>query len=433
MKNPRILGSVFAALTIACGCATPGVAQCVIEMTRPAPPTSIDYFGVTGSLDGDYVLVGAYNDDTVRDGAGAVHVFNAADGAFIRTLYPPNVGDTHFFGQSIACDDGTALIGASAAQPTSAAYLVDIATGATLHTFSLPVGYTGLTRYGQSVHIDSDRLYVSAKGRLADPGAVFVYDRATYALLHVLESPTGDPDDEFGEDFVVSADRVVVSAYRADDQAFDAGAVYLYDRQTGAYLDTVVATGGDNVDRFGWAIALEGDTLVVSAPGYDEPFLTENGAVFVFDLSNGVEEIDVYYSEDGVLPVAGFSLLNGVLIYPFGPVEARSIPTGDLLGWIEAPSSGPPEVQGFGAFISEDSGRLLIGSNGTGVSPGPVSVFLYPNGVSALPGDVTRNGCVDSEDLAALLASWGTMASDLDGDGVAGASDLALLLAAWSN
>ncbi len=409
---------------------TRSLAQCVIEMPRPGLPTTVDYYGVSGALDGEYALVGAYADDTVRDGAGAVHVFSADTGAFIRTLYPPNVGTTHFFGKSIASEDGIALIGASAAHPTAAAYLIDLASGSTLHTFSPPEDYSGVIQFGTSVCVDGDRLYISAKERLSTPGAVFVYDRVTYELLHVLEAPSEDPADEFGDHVEISAGRVAVSAHRASDEGFQSGSVYLFDRETGAYLATIVGDDSDNQDRFGSAIALDGDTLVVASPEYDAPFLTTNGAVFVYDLAVGVPSIDVYYTQDGALPAGGFEFLHSLLFYPQDGVTARRMPSGELAGNIAHPGVG---VAGFGTFVAESEGQLLIGSNGSGVSPGPARVHLYPNGFTALPGDVTGNGCVDSEDLAALLAAWGTSSSDLDGDGVVGSSDLAVLLAAWSN
>ena len=46
---------------------------------------------------------------------------------------------------------------------------------------------------------------------------------------------------------------------------------------------------------------------------------------------------------------------------------------------------------------------------------------------------MTGDGTVGGDDLAALLAMWGTddPAGDLDESGVVGGSDLAILLGAW--
>ena len=55
--------------------------------------------------------------------------------------------------------------------------------------------------------------------------------------------------------------------------------------------------------------------------------------------------------------------------------------------------------------------------------------------IEETPGDVTGDGLVNPQDLAALLAQWGPCAgcaADLDGDGTVGSADMAELLANWS-
>ncbi|MCA9289615.1 MAG: S8 family serine peptidase [Phycisphaerales bacterium] len=49
-------------------------------------------------------------------------------------------------------------------------------------------------------------------------------------------------------------------------------------------------------------------------------------------------------------------------------------------------------------------------------------------------GDLNRDGSVNADDLAVMLAAWGLTHSsaDLDGDGIVGPADLAILLAQWS-
>ncbi len=47
------------------------------------------------------------------------------------------------------------------------------------------------------------------------------------------------------------------------------------------------------------------------------------------------------------------------------------------------------------------------------------------------PADLSGDGCVDSADLAILLAAWNSVSADLNGDNVTDSADLAILLAAW--
>ncbi len=49
-----------------------------------------------------------------------------------------------------------------------------------------------------------------------------------------------------------------------------------------------------------------------------------------------------------------------------------------------------------------------------------------------IPGDLSGDGCVDSKDLAIVLAAWETPGADLTGDNFTDSSDLAVVLASWS-
>jgi len=52
--------------------------------------------------------------------------------------------------------------------------------------------------------------------------------------------------------------------------------------------------------------------------------------------------------------------------------------------------------------------------------------------IGGAPADLNGDGCVDSSDLAILLAAWGAPGdADIDGSGVTDSSDLAVVLAAW--
>ena len=53
--------------------------------------------------------------------------------------------------------------------------------------------------------------------------------------------------------------------------------------------------------------------------------------------------------------------------------------------------------------------------------------------VPPCPADLTHDGIVAAQDIAALLSSWGTGDADITGDGTVNALDVASLLSAWGN
>ena len=59
--------------------------------------------------------------------------------------------------------------------------------------------------------------------------------------------------------------------------------------------------------------------------------------------------------------------------------------------------------------------------------------FVISNGGggTSCPADLNLDGEVDSADLGAVLAAWGTPEADLDGNGDTDSADLGVVLAGW--
>jgi len=63
---------------------------------------------------------------------------------------------------------------------------------------------------------------------------------------------------------------------------------------------------------------------------------------------------------------------------------------------------------------------------------GTSGVFIANTVPASCPQDLTGDGSIDSEDLGALLAAWGSPGpADFDGSGTVDSADLGILLAAW--
>ena len=118
----------------------------------------------------------------------------------------------------------------------------------------------------------------------APPGSVV----ETYEVLHLQASVLVNPgvvvDDKFGYSVAVDGDIAVVGAYRDDNNGADSGAAYVFTRSGGVEWDQGVkltASDGAAYDNFGISVAVDGDTLVVGAPGDDDNG-ADSGSVYVF-------------------------------------------------------------------------------------------------------------------------------------------------------
>jgi hypothetical protein len=148
--------------------------------------------------------------------------------------------------------------------------------------------------FGRAVAVSADRVVVAAPeddGPGADRGAVYVYewDGAQWAETKLTASD-GAPFDEFGISVAVSGDRIVVGAEWDDDHATDSGSVYIYEWDGAEWVETkLTASDAEAEDRFGTAVAISGDRLVVGA--LDDDNGSAAGAIYVYDW-DGVEWLE---------------------------------------------------------------------------------------------------------------------------------------------
>ncbi len=164
----------------------------------------------------------------------------------------------------------------------------------------------------------------------ANAGAAFVFDLASGDELFKLTASDGGPLDEFGSAVAIHGNVAAVGATRVNTGG--SGAVYLFDVTTGLQIDKLVPQPAPATNSFGAAIAMNGDHIVIGAPG-DDDVAFNAGAAYVFDATTGTQ-------------------LFKLKVGPFDPV-----------------------TNFFGRSLSLDGTRVAIGSprdNG-----GRGSVFLY--------------------------------------------------------
>ncbi len=92
----------------------------------------------------------------------------------------------------------------------------------------------------------------------------------------------------FGEAVALSGDTALVGAPLHDvGTNVKQGAVYVFVRSAGIWIQQAVLTvsSGSAGDRFGWAVALDGDTALVGAPGREVDGNADEGVAYVFTRS----------------------------------------------------------------------------------------------------------------------------------------------------
>jgi hypothetical protein len=117
------------------------------------------------------------------------------------------------------------------------------------------------------------------------PGVVYVYERDGdhFVRSSQLQVP-GPPPAGFGHALAIVAGSVFVSAMD--------GLVYVFERGGAGWRTTqqLTAPGPGVLQNFGWAMAAQGDDLVVAHPGYQTPD-NHAGTIYIYRRSAGAWQV----------------------------------------------------------------------------------------------------------------------------------------------
>jgi hypothetical protein len=328
---------------------------------------AFDRFGASLALDGDTLLVGAWGADANR---GAAWVFTRHDGIWTqqaRLAASDGIGGLggDLFGEALALDGDTALIGAWSAD-------ID----------------------GQS-----------------DQGAVYTFVRhdGVWSEEHKFTVADGASGDAFGEAVALDGNTALVGARfaKVGDQ-FLQGAAYVFERAGGTWSEPekLVAADGAALDRFGFSTALSGDTALIGALGASCGKTPNCGAAYVFgrdgdtwtqqarlvaeDGADG-DDFAQFLALDGGVAVIGadFATVGGNALQ--GAAYVFSGSGADWSGQARLVAADGAEYDGFGANVAISGRTVVVGSELADVDGiedrGAACVFVGP------PVDVVfRNG-----------------------------------------
>jgi hypothetical protein len=140
--------------------------------------------------------------------------------------------------------------------------------------------------FGHSVALWGDDLVVGTVSR--DKAYIFHRDGGTWTEVDEISKPA--LGGNFGATLAIHGDTAVIGA-RSEEVSFqpDAGAAYVYERSAGVWSETqrLTADDAEEDDRFGWAVAVFDDAIVIGARFDDHSGKTDPGSAYVFTNSGG--------------------------------------------------------------------------------------------------------------------------------------------------
>ncbi len=265
-----------------------------------------DYFGRAVSLSGDTLAVGAHEEDsnqtTITNGttadsnnsntsAGAIYVYSRSGTDWSQQAYIKAANNDAYdeFGKVVSLSGDTLAVGVDQEDSNQT---------------TITNGTTASSDDGNS-----------------NSGAVYVYTRSgtNWSQQAYIKAANSSTNDYYGNAVSLSGDTLAVGAYLEDsnqtivtngtaassnDSSADSGAVYVYTRSGTSWSQQayIKASNNNAGDRFGNAVSLSGDTLVVGAPNEDSSQTTITGGTTASSDNNSPSSGAVYvYARNGTV------------------------------------------------------------------------------------------------------------------------------------
>lgn len=268
----------------------------------------LDWLGRAVAVSGDTAVVGAWRDSGDPAGLGVAYVFErvSADPEIWQEkakLVPSDSAEGDDFGYSVGVSGSTAIVGAyredGAGSDRGAAYLFERDAGGT-DAWGQVAKLTGSDSvdfdiFGWSMGIGGDTAvvgsYRNANGG-SGRGAVYVFERdagdpGAWGEVAKLAPDDLADQDRFGSAVAIDGDTAAVGAMFADAGGLDRGAVYLFERDAGGSdgwgeVAVLTADDGEDGDGFGSAVGLSASTAIVGAH-YADGAGVDRGAAYLFE------------------------------------------------------------------------------------------------------------------------------------------------------
>ncbi len=247
---------------------------------------SFAFFGHAVATDGYTVVVGAPGDG---DDYGAVHVFNQVKGQWTETSRLDGDDPGGRFGSAVALEGGNLSV-AERGGSSWHAYRQGIIYTSWFEVYDY---FNNASGFAGALHGSDTRVVVGAAGDEVTVAGEVHFFRYDYSLSSSSWQPDGVAaaagtviGDRFGAAVALDGQRAVIGAPGRDEVfKVDTGIAYLFNRVgTSDWQESAILSPSPAARlRFGAAVAIEGTAIVVGAPGYASQE-SEDGQVVIYRL-----------------------------------------------------------------------------------------------------------------------------------------------------
>lgn len=384
----------------------------------PSDGAALDLFGYSVSVSGNYVVVGAYQDDDNGLNSGSVYLYEKPITGWINTtetakLTPTDGTASDNFGYSVAISGDVVVVGSYLSDQVytdhgSAYVFVKPVTGwvSANQTAQLMLStVSSYQHFGYSVGISGDDIVVGAEN-YSMQGASFIFTKPVTGWANGTETAKLNASDiknsdKLGISVAISGDYAISGASWSDSLGISAGSAYIYEKPVSGWVnanETVeifASTELSNVyDEFGCAVDISGNYAVVG----NHQYKGKTGSATIYHFNGlGWDKIALLTASDGVqedefgcaVAIDGNTIVIGAkygdgISNKTGVAYLFEMP---VLGWTDMTetarliSSEGNFNDAFGAAVDIDGDIVVVASpqdGESGASSGSVFIFEKP-------------------------------------------------------
>lgn len=303
-----------------------------------------DFFGTSVAIDGDFAIVGAYQEDhdavgaSTKSNSGSVYIFQNIAGIWteVQKIVASDRNTDDFFGFSVAIDGNYIIVGAYQEDENDSssatlfnpgsAYIFKYIVGTWTEMQKIvPSDRAAADFFGYTVDINGSYAIIGAyaEDENAGGGATMSASGSAYIFENTADVWSQDQklvatdrgiDDYFGYSVAITDNYAIIGAYQEDENEVggstmgEAGSAYIFKNNAGTWSQDQKLVSSDRAasDNFGFAVSIDGDYAVVGARLEDEDASSSNtinnsGSVYIYNLSGSTwaEEQKIVSSDRG--------------------------------------------------------------------------------------------------------------------------------------
>jgi cysteine-rich repeat protein len=255
-----------------------------------------DNFGGSVSIQGDHIVVGAYGDN---NNTGSAYIFKRDGNVWSQQqkIIANDKAVNDYFGLSVSIQGDHIVVGAYGDNNNTGSAYIFKRDGSVWSQQQKIVANDGVIsdRFATAVDIDGDYVlvgsYFSDVNGNSYSGSAYIFKRDgnVWSQQQKIIANDGGVHDYFGSTLAINGDYVVIGLKKDDDNGSNSGSAYIFKRDGNVWSQQqkIVASDGEAYDHFGDSVNIDGDYIVVGASGDDENG-SNSGSAYIFKRDGSI-------------------------------------------------------------------------------------------------------------------------------------------------